>query len=290
MATIQERANAFLDVLDRPFPKKVLWLWGIIATWDTFVSQFIPESISKDFPKAHQVIAMTYGWLSLQTWLVVGAILVALISLEWGARHKWKLELATGASQRQFDSRRPLLACFWLLLIVAIVGIWYADISHWGSARVVTPPAPLPLASPTASASPTSASTPKPPAPPPPPWVSVEEIDSARKAGRTLLPFKPEELATMGYSNGAANMTAYTGKWVKASAPFRQLTKKTLGDKKDYLIVLVYDLWGTSLLFEPKKWEDRLVQFKYNDRVAALCQLYGFNNDHSAILWNCELN
>ena len=106
-----------------------------------------------------------------------------------------------------------------------------------------------------------------------------------------MLPFKPEELATMmSLSNGAANMTAYIGKWVKVSAPFRQLTKKTLGDKKDYLIVILYDLWGTTLLFEPKKSEDRLVQFKYNDRVAALCQLYGFNNDHSAILWNCELN
>lgn len=57
---------------------------------------------------------MTYGWLSVQTFLVVGAVIVVLVSLEDGARHRWKLELATGLEPRKYDGARPLLALFWL--------------------------------------------------------------------------------------------------------------------------------------------------------------------------------
>src|SRR5713226_4872681 len=108
MVSLQEPANAFLDILDRPVPKALFAIWGLIAVWDTFVSQFIPEEIAKSFPKAHQVITMTYGWLSVQTWLLIGAAIVVLVSLEYAARHRWKLELVTGSAPGKYDSARPL--------------------------------------------------------------------------------------------------------------------------------------------------------------------------------------
>src|ERR1700736_5076604 len=212
MVFIQERANAFLDALDRPLPKKLLWAWGIIAAWDTFVSQFIPEEIAKKFPKAHQVVTMTYGWLSLQTWLLIGAILVALISLEWGTRHKRKLEIATGAVRRQFDVERPLLVAFYLFVSALTIAIWSLYASSWNAAlksvsqespsQSPTTPTPPPSPSPAPTqATPVAVPQLKPAPPPPKPWVSNENQDKQKKLGRILLVYSPSEIIAM-FANG----------------------------------------------------------------------------------------
>jgi hypothetical protein len=197
MVSIQERANAFLDILDRPIPKILLGCWGAIATWDTFVSQFIPEEIAKKFPKAHQVVIMTYGWLSLPTWFLIGAILVTLISLEWGTRHKRKLELATGTSRQRFDIERPLLVTFWMFVSALTITIWSLDAMHWNAApRMVSrsetqpaqPSTPQPQQpqpqqpSQTQPAPNQTAPVPQPrPSPPPPkPWISTENKTSRK--------------------------------------------------------------------------------------------------------------
>ena len=160
---------------------------------------------------------------------------------------------------------------FYFFCAVLVIGIW----------RFVPGPEIVPPTPPPATPRPSLA---------PAPWVSAEETDNARKVGRNLLPFRPDELGGMSYSNGNDNMKAYETKWVKVSAPFKQLSKKTFSDKKDYLIVTIYGAWPTILLFDPKKWEDRLVHFKYNDPITAQCQLYGFTDNHGPILWNCELS
>jgi hypothetical protein len=169
MPSILDRAKTFWDILDRPVPKFLLGCWGIIATWDTFVSQFIPEETAKSFPKAHQVVAMTYGWLPIQTWLAVGAILISLISLEWGARHRWKFEQATGQTQKHFDSNRAILAAFWLAVGITIILIWSLDATHWRAStvkKIESQPIPETAAPPSSQSSP-------PPTPAPAPAVPV---------------------------------------------------------------------------------------------------------------------
>jgi hypothetical protein len=166
-----------------------------------------------------------------------------------------------------------LTMAFYCFCAVLVIAIW----RFIPSPQIAPPAASLPHPS---SALPS----------PPQPWVSAEEADNARKVGRVLLPFRPDELGGMSYMSGNDSMGAYLGKWVKISTAFRQLSKKTFSDKKDYLLVSIYGIWPATLLFEPKKWEDRLVQLKYNDPLRAQCQLYGFTDAHGPILWNCELN
>jgi hypothetical protein len=231
MVAIQDRANAFLDILGRPIPKAILAIWGAIATWDTFVSQFIPEDVAKSFPKAHQVIAMTYGWLSLQTWLSIGAVIVCLIALEYGARHKWKLEAATGADRPKYDSNRPLLALFWLCVAGVIVAVWSLELAAWHNAQRAAPLPPAPVL-PKVTPAPVVSPPPTPP-PPPEPWVSDEEVQKAKKSGRLLLPFRPDELARMNYTMGSVGTDAYVGSWVKIDSPFLRVTRFVEKDKKN---------------------------------------------------------
>jgi hypothetical protein len=197
----------------------------------------------------------------------------------------------------------------WLLIASAAIGLLWLGFHHFGRRFFVVPVAacalifdawfysnqlstpaftsipvlaPRPTPSPTASRSPT----------PPPPWVSTEEIERERKAGRILLPFTPDELGNMNFasSRNGSNMDAYVGKWVKISASFKQLSKKTLGDKKEYLVAMTFgQIWLTYLMFDPKKWDETLVRFKLDDRLMAICQLYGFGTESGPIFWNCEL-
>ena len=169
---------------------------------------------------------------------------------------------------------------FYFLCAVFVIGIWRF---------VPAPPMPAkPLPAPVA--------TPSPPAPPPEPWVSDTEFQDAKKAGRLLLPFTPEEVSATNYYQGGVGTDAYVGRWIKINYPFvnvRQLIEK---DKKEYLIVTVFQtLWPAYLIFDSKKWGERILVMKRGSMVKALCQLTKYDKesyDTSAAKFigqNCEL-
>lgn len=62
------------------------YFWAGVSIWDTAVSQFLPDSISKDAPKAYQiafqVAGVTSGWLPWWAWLLIGAGVVIVALLE----------------------------------------------------------------------------------------------------------------------------------------------------------------------------------------------------------------
>ena len=292
MVSIQERANAFLDLVDRPIPKVLLGCWGVLAAWDTFVSQFIPEETAKHFPKAYQVLAMTYGWLSIQTWFLIGASIVVVISLEYAARHKWRHQLATGVSAPVRDSTRPLLAIFWLSVVSAIGGIWLLDAAHWDLRISKIPPPPVqPAPQPLPPAKSDHAAPTK-------PWVSREEFENAKATGRLLLPFTPGELSSMNFMRGSVGTNAYVGNWVKISAPLLTVEKFAEKDKKEYLMVRVSEnQWAPVLVFDAKKWGERVLVLKTTATVTAICQLspydkpaFDMTTAPKFIGLNCELN
>ena len=64
----------------------LLILWGVVTFYDTVVSQFVPESFSKRFPKMHELITETSGWLPLWGWLLVLAAIVVGASFEYAVR------------------------------------------------------------------------------------------------------------------------------------------------------------------------------------------------------------
>jgi MFS family permease len=287
MVSIQERANAFLDILDRPIPKILLGCWGAIATWDTFVSQFIPEETAKSFPKAYQVISMTYGWLSIQTWLLIGAGIVVVTSLEYAARHKWRLASVTGevGSIPKRDGARPMLVAFWLAVTVLIAIIWLLDSTHWSSnkdQKIATPPKPQASTAPAPSASP-APSTPTPT--PKGPWVSNEEIEGQRKLGRMLLIYSPQELFSM--FEGGQNLGTFELKWIKVEGPTATLPVVMKIQNKDYYRVdLKLDAVGwnrgaIAALFDSKKWGDTLINIRLGGKLRAICQYIEI--DHSKI-------
>jgi hypothetical protein len=204
----------------------------------------------------------------------------------------------------------------WLLIASAAIGLVWLGFHHFDRRFFVVPvaacalifdgwfyssqlsstpalgsiPAPGPKASPSPTASPKASQS----LTPPPPWVSAEEIEREHKTGRILLPFTVDELANMNVarqsSGNGSNMDAYVGKWVKISGSFKQLSKRTLSDKKEYLVVTTLDqIWLAYLLFDSKKWDEALVRFKVNDRLTAMCQLYGFTSESGPIFSNCEV-
>jgi hypothetical protein len=301
MVSIQERANAFLDILDRPIPKILLGCWGVIATWDTFVSQFIPEETAKSFPKAHQVIAMTYGWLSVQTWLLIGAGIVVLASLEYAARHKWKLELATGADAPIYDSSRPLQAIFWVFAVSLVGFVWLLDLRVIPKTAQGTLPTPIPAAPAAQSAAPPPTQPPPKPTPTPAPipkeqWVSDEEFRAAKKAGKLLIPFSPEELSLMNYNKGKDSTQAYVGQWIKIHNKFDSVQRFVETDKREYLVVRIEELRLAFFVFDNKKWADRILTLRPGAMIDGFCQLTAYDGKPYEIItikvsgMNCELN
>jgi hypothetical protein len=129
-------------------------------------------------------------------------------------------------------------------------------------------------------------------------WVSDEEMQKAKKAGRLLLPFRPYELSRMNYSMGSAGTDAYVGQWVKIDDPLLSVSRLTEKDKKEYLTVrILQPVWSAVLIFDAKKWGDKVLVMNPNAgaRVRALCQLakYEGSNDFNSpkfIGENCELN
>jgi heme/copper-type cytochrome/quinol oxidase subunit 2 len=69
----------------------VKWLlagWALISIYDTGGSQLLPTEWAQKRPTVYQVLSMSTGWLSWDGWLVVGAAMIALFAVEYGARQK----------------------------------------------------------------------------------------------------------------------------------------------------------------------------------------------------------
>jgi hypothetical protein len=144
----------------------------------------------------------------------------------------------------------------------------------FSSAALVTaiwrfvPPPPIKIALPPA---------PQTSPPPPPPWVSNEEIERAKKAGRLLIPFSPEELSLMNYYKGPDGTQAYVGKWIKIHNKFDSVQRFVETDKREYLVVRIQELRLTIFVFDSKKWADRILTLRPGAMIDGLCQLTAYD-------------
>jgi hypothetical protein len=136
------------------------------------------------------------------------------------------------------------------------------------------------------------------PAKPSETWVSEEESRQAKGKGRLLLPFRPNELASMNYSMGYKGTDAYVGNWVKIDNPVLKVDRLVEKDKKEYLVVTILQpVWTAVLIFDAQKWGDQIRVMNPNNgaKVHALCQLAKYDkgpNDLAAAKFigsNCEL-
>jgi len=60
--------------------------WGMGAAYDTALSEWVPESWAAKAPKLREIIAMTSGFFSISTWLLVLAAILVISSLEYAHR------------------------------------------------------------------------------------------------------------------------------------------------------------------------------------------------------------
>ncbi|ODR96326.1 hypothetical protein AUC70_15695 [Methyloceanibacter stevinii] len=68
------------------FRKMLLAAWVVIGTWDTMVAQFLPRSWAVKMPNVYEILAKTSGFFDWWVWLVVGAVMTTIFSIEYAHR------------------------------------------------------------------------------------------------------------------------------------------------------------------------------------------------------------
>src|ERR1700722_14752200 len=203
-------------------------------------------------------------WLALVGLAGAGAIMIApeKLWIGWGLISLAALG-STALGFHHFGRR-------FAFIFVAVGGLWF---DYWYYSSVLNAPAVASSAEPP-KRTPVPEPPPEPP-PPPAPWVSEEEFQAARKVGRLLIPFTPEEISSANYSRGSVATDAYVGRWVKINHPFASVRPLTEKDKKEYLIMTVTQsgwqaVWPAYLIFDSKKWVEQILILKRGTMVRAM--------------------
>jgi hypothetical protein len=84
--SLKKRLELARKIVDHPAVRVALLLWAIIAAYDTFSSQILPDTLAKKAPKVREVIVMTSGWLPFWAWLLLLAAILVFASLEFALR------------------------------------------------------------------------------------------------------------------------------------------------------------------------------------------------------------
>jgi len=102
----------------------VFLLWAIVSTYDTFGSQFLPDDWAQKRRTVYQLIVMTTGWLSWETWLLIGAAILTVFALEYVARHKRKLALSgtSGTTHKKARLQMSIPAIGMIVCGTAFIG------------------------------------------------------------------------------------------------------------------------------------------------------------------------
>lgn len=79
--------KAYIRVLIKSlFVKWAGSAWVIVCTYDTILSQFIPEQFANTLPRAWQIALVTGGILPILGWLLILAAIIAIGSLEYAIK------------------------------------------------------------------------------------------------------------------------------------------------------------------------------------------------------------
>jgi hypothetical protein len=139
---LKERLAVLRQIFNHRWVKVALGLWVWVATYDTFVSQVVPEDLAQKAPKLRGVIAMTSGWLPWWGWLLVLAALIVAASFEYAFRRAMEPR-PRAAPQKKGRKMSPLMLP---LIIMAASAIGFLVSSVWfyrnlDSRRMIASPA-----------------------------------------------------------------------------------------------------------------------------------------------------
>ncbi len=86
--------------------KILLPVWGISATYDLLLSQFVPETFSRKFPKICEVSIMTGCLLPFWGWLLILAVIIIIAAVEYAIQSK--LQLARSTAKPSTEAQKKL--------------------------------------------------------------------------------------------------------------------------------------------------------------------------------------
>ena len=80
------RWTLLLGIVNRPIPRSLLLVWGLVSTYDVVMSQFIPPDVAQGMPKAWQILLLGEPYLPgwpFWAWLLILAALLVALSFEY---------------------------------------------------------------------------------------------------------------------------------------------------------------------------------------------------------------
>jgi hypothetical protein len=63
-----------------------MWIWAVVAAWDTLGSQLMPPGLREKWPTTYDVVAKTTGYFPFWVWILVGAAMLMAFVLEYAHR------------------------------------------------------------------------------------------------------------------------------------------------------------------------------------------------------------
>ncbi len=107
MRWLNERIAVIAKIAERRWVRIALGLWAVIAFYDAALSQFMPESVAKKFPKMYELIAVTSGWLPYWGWALLLAGIFVAASIEFALRRTRPSATTTlkSSSEPNIDAR-----------------------------------------------------------------------------------------------------------------------------------------------------------------------------------------
>jgi hypothetical protein len=98
-------------------------VWAVISFYDTACSQLLPASWAQSRPTVYQVVVMTTGWLSLQTWLAIGALICAAATVVSRSKTEQPLPAPYAGSPNQTVATPWLLVAGCAVIAVLLIGV-----------------------------------------------------------------------------------------------------------------------------------------------------------------------
>jgi hypothetical protein len=83
---LRDRLQTIRRIFDRRWVKITLGVWALIAAYDTFSHQVVPEKYAQKLPRVWDAVAVTSGWLTWWQWSLVLAAILVLASFEYAHR------------------------------------------------------------------------------------------------------------------------------------------------------------------------------------------------------------
>jgi hypothetical protein len=134
MGWLSQRIEVVRRVLDRRWVKIALGLWPVLASYDLFVSQLLPERWADRAPKMRDILAETSGWLPWWGWVLIlmGILIVALFEYAvWRTHQHKRIVVGAEIKPRQKSEAAIPIDPRWSRDLPLLEALWRVYNGNW---------------------------------------------------------------------------------------------------------------------------------------------------------------